>query len=1677
VAALDLKDLKLFESALEDVGDAFKDIGDEAKDASKEVEDFEKRIYALIIKSNPMPRLVKDINDQLSRQADQMRQTMKAADELSRAYERLAKAQGGLKTGTLKPGPKFGSAAKSAIDKSPMEAPEPTEPPMPQIPRERSKKSVAGGLTSPEAEALGGSAIEAIASLSKGDEPLKVLIDLGEEVAKTFLKASIEGVSLATELKRMGVSTGVLKVVGADAKAAQAGLALMTGAAGELRAATVGMGEAATVAGAAEMVAFTPVGVVLGGIALAVGAVATVFAVTAQQIGKSTGENLDHLKLTEEQLARVKDKGVTMGDVLSGVWKTTTDVLQDAFGPALKWLGDLFGKVYQGVVDGVLWVVKSNVQAIGGFIGGFKAAFGNLGFAIGDLVISGLNMAGQAVQQLVNKAFDAINNLIRMGNAAAEKVGLSIRLPELKPISIGQIDNPFEGKAAAFGKDLYKGVVDGAEGAGKALDALGDRMVKNIVNARNTRVLKEAGDDVKKAADAACNCGSNSQTVANDNRSYRSGGAGAASEEPIVASYKMPVSVQEQLARPDTATEPLIDTGLEEAAKAIEAVLGPLDAMVDKMTNINALAPELGKQFEAAFGKTGKAMGGLLTSFSAYSLEVAKIQREAAGRDLSPEQREQRTKAQIKAYGAMASAAKGFFEENSAGYKALEVAEIAFNTLQTLNTIKSMALETTSAAHTVGTQGTKQAAYGVTAYAHALADLPFPFNLLAGAAVLAALVQVGVAIKGKPGGGAAPGANDMKTRQEAQGSGSVLGDPKAKSESLEKALTHAQAYENKDLEYGNAMVRSLRSIDGQIGAVAAALARSFGAGGMLSTEGLNLGKTGSSASLSNFGFSKSTTRTLQDQGIQFDAATLGDITDGKLSGSTYQQVLETTKKKAVFVTTSSKSKVITETGALDTDFVDQVTKLITSLGKGVTDAADAIKATGVQKILASFKVDLGKLSFKDMTGTQIEEALNAIFGKLGDDMAKAAVPAIAEFQKVGEGAFETLVRVARQYEVIDTTLKSVGMKFNEVGVASLAARERLVDLVGGLDNLTEQTAFFGENFLSEGERLKPVRESVSGKLVELGQPADLSREGFKALVLAQDVSTEAGARLYAALMDLAPAFDKVATAAEASEQTNIGLMRQLTAMDDAVLGTTVARDAARADELKGLDDTGKALQKIIWKRQDEAKILEKRTSIQDQIDDLTLSPAAKLAKSRDVERKAVEDLDKSLVPLLKNLWDLQDAAEAAKLATDRSNMYADLLEAQGRTAEATQRRRALALAAIEDPVQQQYQTQIWAAQDAAEKVSAARDVLTQAYESQKTIFEGTVDRFKALSESLKAFSASLSDTIAGTDLATRYRTTRDTFQTTAAQARLGDEDAMGRLQAQGEAFTSAARDHATSTIDYLRDVALVRGAVDDAADTADRQVSIAEEQLKALERSVSGLIRVEAGVGSVKDAIVALQAALTEAKTAGVASVGGQTTTVAAAGGAAPVNNFDSTLSSLTWEGKRIAYNDPHYQEALIASLNAQAAKSAEQVAAEQSAALAEGQKWAESIWGVGFDPTNVFSGMNGNGWKGFATGGVFANGVVTRPTAFDMGQMGEAGPEAIMPLTRTASGALGVRASGGSSGGDESLINELRRLREEMADLRQTSARIANSNDKMERTLTNVTEGGRAMQTSQAAA
>jgi phage-related minor tail protein len=72
-------------------------------------------------------------------------------------------------------------------------------------------------------------------------------------------------------------------------------------------------------------------------------------------------------------------------------------------------------------------------------------------------------------------------------------------------------------------------------------------------------------------------------------------------------------------------------------------------------------------------------------------------------------------------------------------------------------------------------------------------------------------------------------------------------------------------------------------------------------------------------------------------------------------------------------------------------------------------------------------------------------------------------------------------------------------------------------------------------------------------------------------------------------------------------------------------------------------------------------------------------------------------------------------------------------------------------------------------------------------------------------------------------------------------------------------------------------------------------------------------------------------------------------------------------------------------------------------------------------------------------GIQAYANGGMFTNSIVNQPTFFraaqGLGVMGEAGPEAIMPLKRDSQGNLGVRSSQGNV---EVVVNNFTQARAE---------------------------------------
>ncbi|MCX7283896.1 MAG: hypothetical protein NTX28_07605 [Novosphingobium sp.] len=195
----------------------------------------------------------------------------------------------------------------------------------------------------------------------------------------------------------------------------------------------------------------------------------------------------------------------------------------------------------------------------------------------------------------------------------------------------------------------------------------------------------------------------------------------------------------------------------------------------------------------------------------------------------------------------------------------------------------------------------------------------------------------------------------------------------------------------------------------------------------------------------------------------------------------------------------------------------------------------------------------------DLTGitdaTAQQEAVVKFFAGVADTISTELVPGLAAFQVEGEALSTTLQRVVTDYAAVDAVLGTIGKSMGSVGVASIAARENLIKVAGGLDALSSGVSYFQQNFLSDSERLAMTQKQVGAAMTELGLTSVTTIDQFKQTALGLDLNTEAGAKLFAQMLALAPAFKTVTDAADAAAK----------AQADAAAATKAAAEQAAKD--------------------------------------------------------------------------------------------------------------------------------------------------------------------------------------------------------------------------------------------------------------------------------------------------------------------------------------------------------------------------------------------------------------------------------------------------------------------------------------------------------------------------------
>lgn len=435
----------------------------------------------------------------------------------------------------------------------------------------------------------------------------------------------------------------------------------------------------------------------------------------------------------------------------------------------------------------------------------------------------------------------------------------------------------------------------------------------------------------------------------------------------------------------------IADKGVESAAKRLNELLDPDrakdygDALADAFAGASSPMKKLADSL-ARFGKeVGKISQGYkdLEQIGLKQGEGSFIQRRAA----LDQQALQET---VGLFGDLTGAATGFFEEQSKGYQTLKVVSATFHAAELAMTTLELVPKALGA---ILNQGNGE-----------------PYSAFARMAAMAAFVtSLGVSVGGGGGGG---GGGSGYTGIKAGGTGTVLGMEGEQSESIKNAIDILADNSKIELGYTQKMLSELTKVREGIQGLA----------GTASTDFFIRGFAGAS-----FGDA------FLDSGIGFfPGQTVADIIEKGVQGMGFNLIFD---KGAQAMWRN-----------LDEEFTTGVGRVLANVAETVYTAADALglNDAALQERMLSLIPTLGDtstymqngmfgmqggglVSLKDMTGEEIQKELEAIFSAVGDQMAAAALPALRPFQSVGEGMFETLIKVTTGIETAGYALEKFGL--------------------------------------------------------------------------------------------------------------------------------------------------------------------------------------------------------------------------------------------------------------------------------------------------------------------------------------------------------------------------------------------------------------------------------------------------------------------------------------------------------------------------------------------------------------------------------------------------------------------------------------------------------------------------
>ena len=187
--------------------------------------------------------------------------------------------------------------------------------------------------------------------------------------------------------------------------------------------------------------------------------------------------------------------------------------------------------------------------------------------------------------------------------------------------------------------------------------------------------------------------------------------------------------------------------------------------------------------------------------------------------------------------------------------------------------------------------------------------------------------------------------------------------------------------------------------------------------------------------------------------------------------------------------------------------------------------------------------------FVDLTGLNAEQQqakIAEVINSFQEAMTAQFAGALEPLRLAGETFTQTLARLAAIQDA-SFYLNEFGGAFTNFATSTITARQNIIDLAGGIDQLIQKSQGFVANYYTREEQAAITAKGVVQALYTAGftdaQIAALqTRQDFRVLLESIDTNSELGQRQFVALLDLQQAYAQTVPIMEEQSQSLIELI-------------------------------------------------------------------------------------------------------------------------------------------------------------------------------------------------------------------------------------------------------------------------------------------------------------------------------------------------------------------------------------------------------------------------------------------------------------------------------------------------------------------------------------------------------